>query len=294
MIKSGIILLDKPGGMTSQTAVSRVKRITGSRTAGHTGTLDPMATGLLPVCFGRATRAAEFITGGEKTYEATLKTGISTDTDDITGTVTASSDKLSYEALSAVLPRFSGEIRQTPPMYSAIHVGGERLYRLARKGKTVDIPERTVEIKTISLEKTAQDDEYKLTVTCSKGTYIRSLCRDIASAAGGEGTMSSLRRTKSGSFDVKNAYTLEKLSGMAEAGDYSFALGTDSAFMEYPAAYAADEARRYILNGADVPEKYIQDDIKGCCRLYVGGEFIALAEIDGSAHIIKSFFEIEK
>ena len=294
MLKSGIILLDKPEGITSRIAVNRVKRITGSRTAGHTGTLDPMATGLLPVCFGRATRAAAFISEGEKTYRATLLTGISTDTDDITGQVISTSEIIPYEALLEVLPRFRGKITQIPPIYSAIRVGGERLYRLAREGKSVDIPERTVEISAIELEKTDREGEYRLTVTCSKGTYIRSLCRDIAAAAGGVGAMSSLRRLASGRFDIKDAYTLEKLEEMSRAGDFSFALGTDRAFSDLPEVHLPDAAMRYILNGADVPRALVPASSQGRCRLYVGGEFVALAEIAGRAHVIKSFFEVDR
>ena len=204
----GIILINKPQGITSFTAVNKLKHRLGVK-CGHSGTLDPHATGLLPIMCGKATKLCSYLTEGNKAYRATLQFGIETDTHDITGTVTKTDDKIVTEQeFMSVLPSFIGTIKQIPPAYSAIKVNGQPLYKSARDGKQVDVPEREITIYSINVisfnEKSVVFD-----VECSKGTYIRSLCRDIALALGTVGTMSELHRTKTGGWNVEDAVTLD-------------------------------------------------------------------------------------
>ena len=204
----GVILINKPQGITSFSAVASVKRRLGVK-CGHSGTLDPLATGLLPVMCGKATKLCQYLTEGNKAYRATLKFGIETDTHDITGNITSTNDKIvSIDEIKNVLPEFLGNIKQIPPAYSAIKVGGTALYKLARSGVEVDVPERKITIYSIDIISFV-NNELIFDVECSKGTYIRSLCRDIARAVGTVGTMSALHRTKTGGWNVINAVDLE-------------------------------------------------------------------------------------
>jgi len=259
MPKSGIILFDKPEGISSQAAVTRVKKLIGARSAGHTGTLDPIATGLLIICFGRATRAAQYLTGCDKSYRAVLKTGAETDTCDITGRVAGTSDvRPGADGIRALLPGFTGAQLQSPPAFSAIRINGKRAYELARSGEAVIPRAREVFIHSIELVGSdAQRSLFTLDITCSKGTYIRSLCRDIARAAGSLGTMAALRRTAAGMFNVEAALTRGELERRVLAGDNSFILGTDTVFCGLPALYVDDGAALMIKNGADVPSARI-------------------------------------
>ncbi len=297
MVKSGIILLDKGENMTSQSAVTRVKRLLGVKTAGHTGTLDPLATGLLPVCFGRATRAAGYITDGAKRYTALLRTGLSTDTDDITGNVLEMGEPLSREKVEAAASEFIGAIEQVPPMYSAIKKDGKKLYELAREGITLELEPRRIEIYSIDIIDTPEEGDLLLDIRCSKGTYIRSLCRDISARAGGLGCMAALRRTETGGFDISSAVTLEEISSRLEEGDDGFILPISEAFADLPEVYVKAEAGRLVRFGADIPSKLIicGSERLGPCRLYVEGEgFIALARNEGRfIHTEKSFYEVD-
>lgn len=204
----GIILINKPQGITSFSAVSTVKRRLGIK-CGHSGTLDPLATGLLPVMCGKATKLCQYLTDGNKAYRATLKFGIETDTHDITGKVTSTDDKkITLQQIEATLPHFIGNIKQVPPAYSAIKVGGTALYKLARSGVDVDVPEREITIYSIDII-SFENNELVIDVECSKGTYIRSLCRDIARTLGTVGTMSALNRTKTGGWDIRDSVALD-------------------------------------------------------------------------------------
>jgi tRNA pseudouridine55 synthase len=205
----GVVIVDKPAGITSHDAVDKVRKLIGERKAGHTGTLDPMATGVLPVCIGEATKIASFLTGDDKVYEATMRLGVRTDTQDMTGQVLAEQEPRVTEAdAKAVLAAFVGTITQVPPQYSAVKVRGKALYKWARKGIRVEPPAREVEIREILLQG-IEMPKVRFTVTCSKGTYIRTLCADMGDRLGCGAALESLRRTRSGIFRQEDAVRLE-------------------------------------------------------------------------------------
>ena len=216
---TGIIIIDKPQNWTSMDVCGKLRRLYGERRVGHAGTLDPMATGVLPVFVGRATRAVEFAEHGEKEYLAGLRLGISTDTQDTTGEVLAEQPvACSREDIEDVLGRFRGDIEQIPPMYSALKVNGQKLYQLARKGKTVERKPRPITIYELELGEQIGENEYALRVKCSKGTYIRTLCQDIGDALGCGGCMSSLRRTMAAGFELSQSVTIQEVMAAAENG----------------------------------------------------------------------------
>ena len=211
----GLHLLNKPEGITSFSAVSAVKRIAGEKRVGHTGTLDPMATGVLPILLGRATVLSGLMLDADKRYTAKIKLGTVTDTDDITGEIiTRNKVDISEEKLKEVLAHFTGRIKQTPPMYSAIKKDGVRLYKLAREGKTAEIPSRDIEIYSIDVLKSLNEDfEFVIDTHVSKGTYIRSLARDIGEYLGCGATLAGLERTYASGFNISECMPLDKLSG---------------------------------------------------------------------------------
>ena len=208
---NGIVIVDKPQGWTSQDVTARLRRVFNTRRIGHGGTLDPMATGVLPVFVGRATRGVEFFEHAEKVYETVLRPGLTTDTEDITGTVLTEQDAfVTGEMLDEVLPKFRGEIMQVPPMYSALKVNGQKLYDLARRGKEVERQPRPITIHELTL--LGMDAEgIHLRVRCSKGTYIRTLCKDIGEALGCGGCMAALRRVEAGEYTQTEAVPLQVL-----------------------------------------------------------------------------------
>jgi tRNA pseudouridine55 synthase len=295
---SGLILLDKPEGISSHTAVGKIRRLLQMKTVGHTGTLDPMATGLLPICFGRATRAVEFMIDHDKRYLAGLRLGIETDTGDTTGQVLSKSERTATaEEVAAVLSHFQGTQQQIPPMYSAIKQEGQKLYELARKGVTVERAPREITIYHIELVSADEENQnFLIDVSCSKGTYIRVLCEDIGRRLGTKGVMSSLRRTQAGRYSIANAYTLEAMEEMAAAGDYSFALPTDAIFSDLPDAYVKKAGETRIRNGLPPRKFEIEKTALGPCRIYGPGGFLALGEglAEGGIQIVKSFFEVPK
>ena len=284
---NGIILVDKPADWTSHDVVAKLRGILHERRVGHSGTLDPMATGLLTVFVGRATRAVQFAETYNKRYVASLRCGYSTDTQDTSGRVTAQTGISPTEAeLTDVLPEFTGEISQIPPMYSAIKVSGKKLYELARKGETVERKPRTVNISELSLVGHDGDD-FVLSVSCSKGTYIRTLCNDIGERLGCRACMSALRRTNAGPFDVRDAHTLSEIS----EGPERYIIPVDSLFSEHPAIElsAAQTAKLKCGNILNVSAK------NGTYRVYgENGDFLALANVSaGKLKTIKSFFEVD-
>jgi len=217
----GLLLLNKPEGITSFSAVSAVKRIAGEKRVGHTGTLDPMATGVLPILLGRATVLSGLMLDADKRYTAKIKLGTVTDTDDITGEIiTRNKVDISEEKLKEALTHFTGKIKQTPPMYSAIKKDGVRLYKLAREGKTAEIPSRDIEIYSIDVLKSLNEDfEFVIDTHVSKGSYIRSLARDIGEYLGCGATLAGLERTYASGFDISECMPLDKLSG-ENIGEY--------------------------------------------------------------------------
>lgn len=284
---NGIILVDKPADWTSHDVVAKLRGILHERRVGHSGTLDPMATGLLTVFVGRATRAVQFAETHNKHYVASLRCGYSTDTQDTSGRVTAQTGISPTEAeLTDVLPEFTGEISQIPPMYSAIKVSGKKLYELARKGETVERKPRTVNISELSLVGHDGDD-FVLSVSCSKGTYIRTLCNDIGERLGCLACMSALRRTNAGPFDVRDAHTLSEISEDPER----YIIPVDSLFSDHPAIElsAAQTAKLKYGNILNVSAK------NGTYRVYgENGDFLAIANVSaGKLKTIKSFFEVD-
>lgn len=286
---SGILLVDKPAGWTSHDVVGALRRMTGQRRIGHSGTLDPMATGLLVVFLGRATRAVEFAEGHDKAYTALLRPGVVTDTLDTTGNVLKTSPERPARAeLEAALEAFRGGIEQLPPMYSALKHNGKKLYEIARAGGEVERKPRPVTI--YRLECTGErDGDFVLEVECSKGTYIRTLCDDIGRALGCGACMSGLRRTRAGGFDVRDARTLEKIERL---GVENCLMSVDTLFAGRPIVIIKDaRAEKALRNGMDVEVPGTPD---GECRVYAGnGEFLALCRAEGGViKTIKSFFEV--
>ena len=285
---NGIVIVDKPEGWTSQDVVSKLRGVFKTRRIGHGGTLDPMATGVLPVFVGRATRAVEFFEHADKTYIATLRLGISTDTEDITGNVLEErAVAVTMDMLEEALASFRGEIFQVPPMYSAIKVNGQKLYELARKGREVERQSRPVTI--FRLECQAFDGvEAKLLVHCSKGTYIRTLCKDIGESLGCGGCMASLRRVSAGAYTEENAVSLTSL--VAEENPEKHLLSIDSMFAQYRAVTLTENQEKRCRNGNSFSVT-MQD---GIYRAYSkNGEFLMLAKVEnGIMATMKSFFEV--
>lgn len=287
---NGIIVIDKPQDWTSMDVCAKLRRLLGERRVGHAGTLDPMATGVLTVFVGRATRAAEFAEGGGKTYEAVLRLGIETDTQDITGTVLKQSAELpDRAALEEALPRFRGDILQVPPMYSALKKNGKKLYELARKGKTVEREPRPVTIFTLELGEQLSETDWRLTVRCSKGTYIRTLCHDIGAALGCGGVMAELRRTEAAGFTLADCVTLEEVAAATERGEAEKLLRpVDSLFSQYPALTVSGRREHLCRNGN--PVRWEGED--GLYRVYgEDGSFLLLGKRSGGElRTVKSFF----
>lgn len=285
---NGILLLDKDEGWTSQDCVSKLRGILGERRIGHAGTLDPLATGLLVVLVGRATRAAAFAEAETKEYVAAFRPGIVTDTQDITGNLLRSSDVLpSEEDVRAALPRFTGEIEQIPPMYSAIKVNGQKLYDLARQGREVARKPRKITIFDLALTQNLGNGQYALRIVCSKGTYIRTLCHDLGQALGCGGCMAALRRTEASNFRIDEAVTLEDVAREGEA----LLRPTDSLFRQYPAyTIPSTEQERKCLCGNPLRAK-LPD---GLYRVYGrDGAFLALSEAkDGTLTSKRNFFSV--
>ena len=279
---SGIIVMDKHEGVSSFRIIQILRKMFDTKKVGHTGTLDPMATGVLPVLVGRAVKASDFVMSGEKTYEAKMILGVETDTEDTTGTVISRSDAIpDDEAVLAACAGFVGEIMQTPPMYSAIWQDGRRMYEIAREGGTVEREPRAVTVSRIDARRESER-EWALTVDCSKGTYIRTLCADIGRALGCNAAMSALRRTRSGAFTLGQAHTIEELEGMSLDERCALLLPVESAFGELRAVELSDFFARLASCGAEIYLKKIgfHADAGTLVRLRHGGEFFALGRVD--------------
>ncbi len=286
---NGIVIIDKPAGWTSQDVTARLRRVFGTRRIGHGGTLDPMATGVLPVFVGRATRGVEFFEHAEKTYETELLLGVATDTEDTTGTVlTRREVSVTPGQLAAVLERFRGEIMQIPPMYSALKVNGQKLCDLARKGRQVERQPRPVTIHELTLL-SREGDTLHLRVRCSKGTYIRTLCADIGEALGCGGCMQALRRTQAGEYTIAEAVPLQQLLEAAEPETYL--RDVDTMFRGYPAVKLTVNQEKRCRNG----NAFSVSLPGGTYRAYSqSGEFLMLAKVeDDVMSTIKSFFDVQ-
>lgn len=286
---NGIVIIDKPAGWTSQDVTARLRRVFGTRRIGHGGTLDPMATGVLPVFVGRATRGVEFFEHAEKTYETELLLGVATDTEDTTGTVlTRREVSVTQEQLTEVLERFRGEIMQIPPMYSAVKVNGQKLCDLARKGRQVERQPRPVTIHELMLL-SREGDTLRLRVRCSKGTYIRTLCADIGEALGCGGCMQALRRTQAGEYTIAEAVPLQQLLEAAEPETYL--RDVDTMFRGYPGVKLTVNQEKRCRNG----NAFSVSLPGGTYRAYSqSGEFLMLAKVEyGVMSTIKSFFDVQ-
>jgi len=287
---SGIIIIDKPEGWTSQDVAAKLRGVFHERRVGHGGTLDPMATGVLPIFIGRATRAVEFFESAEKEYVAGLRLGLETNTQDTTGeTVAEQPVCVTREQVQAVLREFLGPQQQLPPMYSAVKIGGKKLYELARQGKTVERKPRSIEILELELLE-GEGADYRIRVRCSKGTYVRTLCHDIGQRLGCGGCMSSLRRTKAGVYELAQSVTMEEL--LKHEDPVSLLLPVDSLFAHLPAVTVREGQLKLIYNGAAVKMPQLAE---GEYRVYApDGEFLMVgAAKKGLLHTVKSFFEVK-
>ncbi len=278
---SGLIIINKEEGMTSQTVVNRVKRLLGAAKAGHTGTLDPLATGVLPVLVGRGVKASEFMLSDDKHYGATLLLGITTDTEDITGEVLTRTDIIpTEEEVREAVSEFVGKIKQTPPMYSALKVGGKKLCDLARAGITVEREARDITVYGIEVSRIS-DTEYFLDVKCSKGTYIRTLCADIGARLGVGGVMKTLCRMSAAGFTLDGAVTLGELELMTEEKRLSRVLPTEVIFEKYEIVRLEPFFARLAHSGLEIYLKKIGKIFDTGCRvrLYDGNGFFAVGEV---------------
>ena len=286
----GIIIVDKPEGWTSQDVAAKLRGVFHERRVGHGGTLDPMATGVLPIFMGRATRAVEFFESAEKEYVAGLRLGLVTNTQDSTGEVLEEKPvTVTRGELEAVLQQFLGKQQQIPPMYSAVKIGGKKLYELARQGKTVERKPRDIEILELELLE-GEGAEYRIRVRCSKGTYVRTLCHDIGAALGCGGCMSSLRRTKAGCYDLGKSVTMDAL--LSHENPETLLLPVDSLFAHLPMHTVGEKQLKYVYNGAAVKASIPE----GFYRVYApDGAFLMVGRAkDGMLHTEKSFFEVKE
>ena len=282
---NGWLIIDKPQGMGSTDVVNTTRRLLDANKNGHTGTLDPFATGVLPIAFGEATKLIPFITEGDKVYEFTLKFGAFTNTDDIEGEITHSGGRIpSISEIKAVLPSFLGKIEQTPPAYSAVKINGERAYKLARAGKTFEMPARTVQIKSLKFLEQTAPDSFRFRVECSKGTYVRTLGRDIALKLNTFGHLTALRRTKCGFFSISDTILLENLKNMVYEGAWQDSLLPIQTPLRDIAALAisAEDAVKLRLGQGLSAQKYgVLNSAESLMAAYDQNCLTALVRIDG-------------
>ena len=289
---NGIIIIDKPAGWTSQDVAAKLRGVFHEKRIGHGGTLDPMATGVLPIFVGRATRGVEFFESAEKEYIAGLQLGTVTNTQDTTGEILEENPvSVTREDVAAALKSFTGQIEQLPPMYSAIKVNGQKLYTLARRGVEVERTPRRITIFELKLLDGA-GRSYTFRVRCSKGTYVRTLCHDIGKMLGCGACMSSLRRTKAGMFTLQQAMTLPQLLAFAKENDpQELLMPVDALFSHYPPLIVELGQAEKLRHGAQVKDWHFAP---GTYRVYsITGEFLLLGKVENTVlSTIKSFFEV--
>lgn len=295
---SGILIINKHSGLTSHDIVGKVRRLFGTRRVGHTGTLDPMASGVLVVLVGRAAKAAEYLVADTKAYRATLRLGMTTDTEDSTGEVLAQTDTLpTPDVVAEACRAFVGEIQQIPPMYSALKQNGQKLCDLARKGIVVEREARAITIHRLDCQPTDTASDYILEVECSSGTYIRTLCADIGAHLGCGGVMASLERTRTGSFPITDAHTVAELEAMSESEREACLIPTERLFDSLPAVCLPEFFEKLSRSGCEIYQKKIRTDYVLGTRVRLctqNGAFFALGEVreypDGTAiKAIKQF-----
>ena len=290
---NGVINVNKPLGMTSHDVVYRLRKLLTIKKIGHTGTLDPDASGVLPMCIGRATKVADMLTAQDKQYIAEVTLGSATDTLDASGTVTETAEvNVTPEEISCAVREFVGDIEQIPPMYSAIKIDGKKLYELAREGKEIERKPRQVRIENIEiLSIDLENNKFSMKVDCSKGTYIRTLCDDIGRKLGCFAHMSALERTRSGRFDIAESYTLERIEEMFENEDLSFFVPVDAVFEEYPRLTLSNRKAHKMCNGTRVSVQGIEEGT--VYRVYdESGNFLTISEAeDGVLKILKTFYQ---
>lgn len=284
----GLLLLNKPQGITSFGAVARVKRLTGEKRVGHTGTLDPMATGVLPILIGRATVLSQYLIDADKSYSATVKLGITTDTCDIMGNVISQSEVDSDIDLNSVLEKFKGKQMQTPPMFSAIKQNGVRMYELARRGEIAEIPAREIEVFSLKqISDLNNQNEFDIDITVSKGTYIRSLCRDIGESLGCGATLTRLCRTKTAGFSLSQCVNLDDLTPENIA---SYILPCDLVVEYMPKIQISEkQAVRFCNGGALSLDRIRFNGFKDSAayRVYFGERFLGLGRAEAGTNLLK-------
>lgn len=287
---NGVIIINKEQGFTSHDVVAIMRKILGTKKVGHTGTLDPQATGVLPICVGKGTKASDMLLNSDKEYVARVRLGTTTDTEDIWGEVLNTTDcsHITYDMVCSATKDFVGEIEQLPPMYSAVKIGGKKLYEYARSGVEVERKSRKVIIHNIAVENFSEG-EFTLRVSCSKGTYIRTLCADIGKKLGVGACMSGLIRTKSSVFTLDMAKTIDEVKELASEGNIQkHIISVDALFAELPEIHLNDDYTAKILNGMFLSIPYP----KGKYRVYSAkGEFICIGKAEGGLlKIVKNFY----
>lgn len=268
--------------MTSHRIISSIRKLYNTSRVGHTGTLDPMATGVLPVLLGRAAKASDYLMNHDKEYICEMKLGITTDTEDITGEILSHSDDIPTEAeVLSACGEFVGSISQIPPMYSAVKIDGRKLVDIAREGGEVERKPRNVEIYSLGVKKVSED-VYSMRVACSKGTYIRTLCSDIGKKLGCGATMQSLIRTRTGKFTLDDCVTIEQLDNMTQEERFALTRSTESLFEDIPEVRIPDYYVKLVRGGTSLFQKKLKTDFESgtLLRLKNNGEFIALGRAD--------------
>ncbi|ASG68564.1 tRNA pseudouridine synthase B [Francisella halioticida] len=287
---NGVIVVDKVKGISSNKILQQLKHLFNAQKAGHTGTLDPMATGVLPICFGRATKIAQYLLDADKEYIATIKLGVETNSGDAEGDIIAQNDNipaLTEFLIEDILRRFRGEISQVPPMYSALKYNGQPLYKLAREGKKVEIKPRNIKIYELELLNLSETI-IKVKVKCSKGTYIRSLAVDIGKTLGCGGHLIALQRTQSGPFNLDQAFTLEQLKDLNFTEKVASIASIESVFVEKPIYSLEEKEKDDLYKRGLLADKLNLDKT---VRIYDNDKFVAIAEFEKGKLISKKFFD---
>ena len=296
----GVLAIHKGEGMTSHDVVNKVRRLYNTKRVGHAGTLDPLATGVLVVLVGRAAKACEYISSDRKTYRATLRLGLTTDTEDVTGEVLTKSENIpDADAVEAVCREFVGELKQIPPMYSALKVNGQKLYDLARQGVTVEREARDITVFALECEATDVDGDYILTVTCSGGTYIRTLCADIGAKLGCGGVMATLERAEACGISLDECHTIDELEKMGENERQALLLPTERLFDDLKAVKLPAFFEKLFRDGCPIYQKKIKTHYPVGSRVKIcseNGKFFALGSVvereEGTAIKSVKIFEL--